>query len=303
MSDEAAAREAQEGAVVQRVCAGVVHHHCKEQSGVLQDRPWVHPWPCSLFGSHTRYCCREEYISAVQFQEAMTQAQLVTGLAAAEACGLALGYVLHKRASEAAAADLNNLKAMHGHLLDLISLSEIARQNPSNVNETICRGLREYVYLLAEDVLEQADQAVFAHYGVKNLDEQHTMLLQKMPGASTVLKMYKKSGVQYSVYNSYVAKATVDVPDLCDLARKYFDAVHRVNGTPQAKLDAKLSSAALLVQFLMVAFWQSIHYSEDNHSINDEEGNRIPFVQRNQYAKRFMDVMYHNWLAEKAYTV
>ena len=42
VSDEAAAREAQEGAVVQRICAGVVHHRRKEQSGVLQDAPWVH---------------------------------------------------------------------------------------------------------------------------------------------------------------------------------------------------------------------------------------------------------------------
>ena len=251
--------------------------------------------------------CREEYISAVQFQEAMTQAQLVTGLAAAEACGLALGYVLHKRASEAADADLNNLKAMHGHLLDLISLSEEVRKKSPNddddVDENLCRGLRDRVVVLAEDVLEQADQAVFAHYGGKNLDEQHAILEKKMPGASMVLKMYKKIGVHYSVHNSYEAKATVDVPELCELARKYFDAVHRVNGTPQEKLDAKLSSAALLVQFLMVAFWQSIHYSEVKHSIKDREGNTIPFVHNNEYSIRFMRVMYHNWFAETVVTV
>ena len=261
---------------------------------------------CLVVTLGQRYCCREEYISAVQFQEAMTQAQLVTGLAAAEACGLALGYVLHKRASEAADADLKNLKAMHGHLLDLISLSdEVRKKSPNDdddVDENLCRGLREYVYLLAEDVLEQADQAVFAHYGGKNLDEQHAILEKKMPGASMVLKMYKKIGVHYSVHNSYVAKATVDVPELCTLSRKYFNAVHYHNGTPQEKLDAKLSSAALLVQFLMVTFWQLVHYSEVKHPGTNNDGSSIQFVQRNRYDKRFTDVMYHNWFAEIVYT-
>jgi len=236
----------------------------------------------------------------------MTQAQLVTGLAAAEACGLALGYVLHQRASEAAAAELKNLKEMHRHLLDLISLSETVRNNRiymNDVDEHLCRALREYVYFLAEDVLEQADQVVFAHYGGKNLDEQRAILEKQMPGSSMVLKMYKKTGVHYSVYMSYEPKASVDVPELCTCARKYFDAVHRVNGTPQEKLDAKLSSAALLVQFLMVAFWQSIHYSEVKHSTKDREGNTIPFVQNNEYSIRFMRVMYHNWLAETVDTV
>ena len=250
--------------------------------------------------------CREEYINAVQFQEAMTQAQLVTGLAAAEACGLALGYVLHQRASAAAAAELKNMKAMHGHLLDLISLSENVRNNPiykDDVVEPLCQGLREHVYFLAEDVLEQADQVVFAHYGGKNLDEQRAILEKQMPGSSMVLKMYKKTGVHYSVYKSYEAKASVDVPELCTCARKYFDAVHRVNGTPQEKLDAKLSSAALLVQFLMVAFWQLVHYSEVKHPGRNNDGSNIQFVQRNLYDKRFTDVMYHNWFAETVDTV
>ena len=228
----------------------------------------------------------------------MTQAQLVTGLAAAEACGLALGYVLHQRASAAAAAELKNLKEMHCHLLDLIILSENVQNNPINkddVNEHLCRGLREDVHFLAEDVLEQADQVVFAHYGGKNLDEQRANLEKQMPGSSMVLKMYKKTSFNYSVHNSYKAEASVDVPKLCDLARKYFDAVHRVNGTPQEKLEAKLSSAASLFQFLMVAFWQLVHYSEVKHPETNNDGSNIQYVQRNGYSKRFINVMYQDW--------
>jgi hypothetical protein len=159
------------------------------------------------------------------------------------------------------------------------------------------------VVLLAEEVLYATDRAVCAQYGVETLQEQHILLQQKMPGSSMVLKMYKKTGVHYSVYKSYEAKATVDVPKLCELARKYFDAVHRVNGTPQEKLDAKLSSAASLVQFLMVVFWQLVHYSEVKHPETNNDGSNIQFVQRNKYDTRFMRVMYHNWLAETVDTV
>ena len=222
----------------------------------------------------------------------MTQAQLVTGLAAAEACGLALGYVLHQRASAAAAAELKNLKEVQSHLLGLISLSVGI---PQDAPEELCQRLRGQVVLLAEEVLDATDRAVCAQYGVETLQEQHILLQQKMPNASMVLKMYKKIGVDYSVHNSYEAKATVDVPKLCELARKYFDAVHQVNGTPQAKLDAKLSSAALLVQFLMVAFWRLVHYSEVKHPETNDDGSNIQFVPRNKYDTRFMDVMYQDW--------
>ena len=235
----------------------------------------------------------------------MTQAQLVTGLAAAEACGLALGYVLHQRASEAADADLKNLKEMHGHLLDLISLSEKVRNNPiykDDVDEHLCRGLREYVYFLALDVLEQADQAFSAHYGNKSLEEKRAILQRDMEGENIVWMMYEKKYYTYNVYTKYTLQATVDVPELCDLAQKYFNAVHYHNGTPQEKLDAKLSSAALLVQFLMVTFWQLVHYSEVKHPGRNNDGSNIQFVQRNRYDKRFTDVMYHNWFAEIVYT-
>jgi hypothetical protein len=165
----------------------------------------------------------------------------------------------------------------------------------NDVDEHLCRGLREDVHLLAEEVLDATDRAVCAQYGVETLQEQHILLQQKMPNASMVLKMYKKTGGDYSVHNSYEAKATVDVPKLCDLARKYFDAVHRVNGTPQEKLEAKLSSAASLFQFLMVAFWQLVHYSEVKHPETNNDGSNIQYVQRNGYSKRFINVMYQDW--------
>ena len=124
-----------------------------------------------------------------------------------------------------------------------------------------------------------------------------------MEGENIVWMMYEKKYHNYDLYTKYTLQATVDVPELCDLAQKYFNAVHYLKGTPQEKLHAKLSRAALLVQFLMIAFWNLVKYSENEGGKVDANGNKMECFDIKRMDKRFTEVMCQNWFAETVVTV
>ena len=251
-----------------------------------------------------RPCCLEECMS--------------TGLVAAEACGLALGYVLHRRASAAATAKMEKQQTVCSDVLRVIELHalihttllrEKVMELATNVHYFVsvqCTLLREKVMELATNVLLAADEAVFAVYwrepGLTQVDITVVeKLTQGMDTAPLICMLFRRvpEVFMHFIY-AYEPNAHVDVQQLCVLARAYLQA-------REDMLCDWLSHAAKLVQFLMVVFWQSIRFSAEarrpTHTIIYEEEEQLfaQFFSRGIAAlpKRFDMVAWNDWNEKK----
>ena len=219
-----------------------------------------------------------------------------TGLVAAEACGLALGYVLHRRASAAATAKMETQQTVCSDVLRVIELHAL-------IHTTL---LREKVMELATNVLLAADEAVFAVYwrepGLTQVDITVVeKLTQGMDTAPLICMLFRRvpEVFMHFIY-AYEPNAHVDVQQLCVLARAYLQA-------REDMLCDWLSHAAKLVQFLMVVFWQSIRFSAEARrptpemTYDGEEQLFAQFFSRGitVLPKRFDMVAWNDWNEKK----
>jgi len=227
-----------------------------------------------------------------------------TGLVAAEACGLALGYVLHRRASAAATAKMERQQTVCSDVLRVIELH--ASIHSSAIRSHLCAKLREKVMDLATNVLLAADEAVFAVYwrepGLTQVDITVVeKLTQGMDTAPLICMLFQRvpEVFMHFIY-AYEPNAHVDVQQLCDLARAYLQA-------REDMLCDWLSHAAKLVQFLMVVFWQSIRFSAEvvrptpEMTYDGEEQLFAQFFSRGitVLPKRFDMVAWNDWNEKK----